>query len=108
MNISEQKINHYTVVSLGGVLNAASAPDLKHHIERLFQEKFLVIDLENIDYLDSSGLGALVGVARRLKANEAVLKLSNLNERVRKVFEITRAFMLFDIYDDVLSAAESE
>jgi anti-sigma B factor antagonist len=107
MNISVQTINRYTVISLDGILDASSATDLKSRIDKLEQEKFLVIDLDKVDFLDSSGLGALVGIARRLKTDDVVLKLAHLNERVRKVFEITQAFTLFDIYDDVMAAAES-
>jgi anti-sigma B factor antagonist len=107
MNISEQKINQYTVISLDGILNAATAPELKSGIDRLEHENFLVIDLEKVDFMDSGGLLALVSIARRLKSNDAVLKLAHLNEHVRKVFEITQAFTLFDIYDDVMAAAES-
>jgi anti-sigma B factor antagonist len=108
MNISSRKVDRYTVVSLDGMLNATTALRLKNGIDEVLPEKFLVIDLERVEFLDSSGLGALVGIARKIKANEAILKLAHLNERVRKVFEITRAFTLFDIYDDVLAAVESE
>jgi anti-sigma B factor antagonist len=108
MNISDRKVNNYTVVSLEGTLNSTSAPDFQKSVEKLVNESHLVIDFEKVDFLDSSGLGAVVGLARRIKSNNAVLRLAHMNEKVRKVFEVTLAFMLFDIYDDVLAAAESE
>jgi anti-sigma B factor antagonist len=107
MNISEKTINNYTIISLQGILNASSAPKLKTYIAGMPDEQSLVIDLENVEFLDSSGLGALVGIARKKKTSSAVMKLARMNERVKKVFEITQAYTLFDIYDDVSAAAEA-
>ena len=107
MNISEKTINNYTIISLKGILNASSAPKLKTYIASMPDEQSLVIDLENVEFLDSSGLGALVGIARKKRTSRAVMKLARMNERVKKVFEITQAYTLFDIYDDVSAAAEA-
>lgn len=105
MIITEKKINNFAIISLQGILNASSAPQLKSYFEQSPEELSVVIDLEHIEFLDSSGLGVLVGIARKKKAASAVLKLANLNNRVKKVFEITQAYTLFDIYDDVITAA---
>jgi anti-sigma B factor antagonist len=107
MNISEKNINNYKILSLQGILNASSAPILKTYIAGLPDTQSIVFDLENVEFLDSSGLGALVGIARKKKTSNAVIKLARLNERVKKVFEITQAYTLFDIYDDVSAAAEA-
>jgi anti-sigma B factor antagonist len=105
MNISEKTINNYIILSLQGILNASSAPQLKTYIAGLPDIQSVVIDLEHVEFLDSSGLGALVGIARKKKTSNAVIKLARMNERVKKVFEITQAYTLFDIYDDVSAAA---
>ncbi|MBZ4218564.1 MAG: STAS domain-containing protein [Chlorobium sp.] len=105
MTIIEKNINNFTIISLKGILNASSAPQLKTHIEQSPESQSLIIDLEQVDFLDSSGLGVLVGIARKKKVCGALLKLSNLNDRVKKVFELTKAYTLFDIYDDLAAAA---
>ncbi len=104
MIIIENTINNFAVLSLKGILNASSSPQLKSHIEQSPESQSLVIDLGQVDFLDSSGLGVLVGIARKKKMSGALLKLANLNERVKKVFELTNAYTLFDIYDDVAAA----
>ncbi len=104
MTITERKLNNFSIISLKGILNASSAPKLKTYFEQLPEAESVVIDLEQVDFLDSSGLGVLVGIARRKKASNAVFKLSNLNERVKKVFMITQAYTLFDIYDELTAA----
>jgi anti-sigma B factor antagonist len=107
MNISEKNINSYKIISLQGILNASSVPVLKTCIAGLPNTQSIVVDMENVEFLDSSGLGALVGIAREKKTSNAILKLARMNERVKKVFEITQAYSLFDIYDDVSAAAEA-
>ena len=107
MNIIEKTINNYIILSLQGILNASSAPMLKSYVAGLPDTQSIVVDLENIEFLDSSGLGVLVGIARKKKTSNAVVKLARMNERVKKVFEITQAYTLFDIYDDVSAAAEA-
>ena len=106
MTITEKKINNFIIISLQGILNASSAAQLKRYLEKTEDGQSVVIDLEKIDFLDSSGLGVLIGGARKIKASNAVLKLANLNERVKNVFEITKAYTLFDIFDTVASAVE--
>lgn len=106
MKISSKKLGEYTVLSISGILNASSAPQFKKYLEESDINGSLLIDLEQVDFLDSSGLGVLVGIARRKKSANEILKLANLNERVKKVFEITQAYTLFDIYDDLDAAAE--
>lgn len=108
MNIIENSINNHVILSLQGILNASSAPKLKSYVEQSQDKRSMVIDLEQLDFLDSSGLGVLVGIARKKKADKISLKLANLNERVKKVFEITQAYTLFDIYDDISAAAGNE
>ena len=107
MNIIEKSINSYIILSLEGILNASSAPMLKSYVAGLPDTQSIVVDLENVEFIDSSGLGVLVGIARTKKTSNALVKLARLNERVKKVFEITQAYTLFDIYDDLSAAADA-
>ncbi|TCD48544.1 STAS domain-containing protein [Chlorobium sp. N1] len=104
MNIVETARNGATVISLEGILNAAAAPQLKAHLENSDPASPTVIDLTNVEFIDSSGLGALVGFLRKKKTGSGSLKLANLNNRVKRVFEITQAYSLFDVYDDLEAA----
>jgi anti-sigma B factor antagonist len=101
MKISEKTINNYIILSLQGILNAS-------YVAGLPDTQSIVIDLVNVEFLDSSGLGVLVGIARKKKASNTMVKLARMNERVKKVFEITQAYTLFDMYDDVSVAADAK
>ena len=59
----------------------------------------LVINLQNVTYMDSSGIGTLVEVFRRVNGYNGKLGLCGLNDRVYSVFEITKLDKFFQIYD---------
>ncbi len=105
MTITETTHKGIHLVALTGSLDASTSADLEHN-SSLSGSLPTVIDLSAIDFLDSSGLGALVGIARRKRAANSDTYLACLNGRVRKVFEITHAYRLFDIFDDPCTAAE--
>ncbi|MHC4471580.1 MAG: STAS domain-containing protein [Planctomycetota bacterium] len=67
----------------------------------------IVVDLGNVEFIDSSGLGALISTLKVLRANDGDLKLANLPQRVRSVLEITRLLRVFEAYptaEDALRA----
>ena len=73
--------------------------DGKHHI---------IVDLEGVDFLDSTGLGVLVGGLKRLRSHEGDLALVCTQSRILKVFEITGLTKVFSIYDSVDAAVGSQ
>ncbi|RDD30380.1 anti-anti-sigma factor [Prosthecochloris sp. ZM] len=105
MTITETTHSNIHLVALKGALDASTAATLAKN-SVLSGNLPTVIDLSGIDFLDSSGLGALVGIARKKRAANSDTLLACLNTNVRKVFEITHAYRLFDIYDDPYTAAE--
>ena len=65
----------------------------------------VVLDLEGVDFIDSTGLGAIVACLKRVGEMGGDIKVSGLNPKTRMIFEITRAHRVFDIFDDARSAA---
>ena len=64
----------------------------------------VVLDCHGIDFMDSSGLGALIALLKRVSERGGDLKLACLPKKVRMVFEITRAYKIFQICDTVEEA----
>jgi anti-sigma B factor antagonist len=62
--------------------------------------KKLLINLEDVDYIDSSGIGELVSAYTTVKNSEGELKLLNLTKRVHDLLQITRLFTVFDVQSD--------
>ena len=66
--------------------------------------KNYVIDLEQVDFMDSAGLGTLIAVLKRVTEQGGDMKIANLQKKPRMVFEITRAYKVFEIYETVEEA----
>jgi anti-sigma B factor antagonist len=74
-----------------GRMTSDTTQSLKTTVKPLFSEsKTVVLDLTNVSYLDSSGLGAIVGLYVSAKTANSQLKLINLNQHLKELFSITR------------------
>jgi anti-sigma B factor antagonist len=98
------------VVVLSGDLDIATAPKVRDTVVKLATAGHLlaVIDLREVEFLDSTGLGVLVGCLKRFRTLGGDLRLVVTSDRVRKVFEITgldRAFTLHEGLDEAVAAA---
>ncbi len=88
------------VVVLGGAVDMRHTPDLHERLGKICERRpaRLVINLEHVSYMDSSGLGTLVVVLRRVHGYGGRVALCGLSERVRSLFEITKLDKLFSIH----------
>lgn len=96
-----------TVVAVGGEIDVYTAPKLRDRLVELVNagEYHLVLDLEGVEFLDSTGLGVLVGALKRVRAHEGSLSLVCTQERLLKIFRITGLAKVFGIYDSVDAAS---
>jgi anti-sigma B factor antagonist len=70
-------------------------------------KKKIIMNLAEINYIDSTGLGELVGVYRQVKSQGGELKLLNLNKKVSDLLQITKLYTVFDIHSDEAQAVAS-
>jgi anti-sigma B factor antagonist len=95
------------VLCLRGPLTMENVLPFQNAIRREENEESVIIDLSEVPYIDSSGLGSLVGAyISRQKAGRSVA-LSGVNERVFRLFEITKTeslFLMFETLDDAVAA----
>lgn len=101
MNI-DSKLNNengFWDVSLQGELDVSTADKLKAHLHNLADEKILdmKINLENLDYIDSTGLGAMIGVLKKLKTDNKEIYIINPKSNVKKIFTITGLDKIFKL-----------
>lgn len=90
-------------------LDAHNAEHLKQELGRLFDAgtTSVVVDLKEVRFIDSSGLGALVSGFKNASSRQAELKLSSLQNQVKSMFELTRLHRVFDIYQTVDEAIDA-
>jgi anti-sigma B factor antagonist len=95
-----------TVIEVAGEIDVYTAPKLREKIAALVDDGVydLVIDLERVEFLDSTGLGVLVGGLKRVRTHDGSLSLVCTQERLLKIFRITGLTKVFDIHPDVASA----
>jgi len=98
--------NDYTVLAVHGEVDVYTAPRLRERlVELVSQGKHqIVVDLEGVDFLDSTGLGVLVGGLKRLRSHDGDLTLVCTQPRILKVFEITGLTKVFAIHESVEAA----
>ncbi len=104
-NISES----ITTISLSGRFDATVVGRFKEFLNSLSPngaERY-VVDLANLQYIDSGGLGCLVSFLRRVRQNGGDIKVATLSGKVRAVFELTKLHRIFEIYDDSSAAIKS-
>ena len=91
LNITTEKTPAESIVRCTGEITSDGAQSLKTTVKPLFSEsKTVVLDLTNVSYMDSSGLGAIVALYVSAKAANSQLKVINLNQRLKEIFSITR------------------
>jgi anti-sigma B factor antagonist len=90
-------------------VDAHNSNELKEEIKNLFEtgKKNVLIDLKDVRFIDSSGLGALVSGYKNAISHHGTLKLSMLQPQVKSMFELTRLHRVFDIYPTIEDAVDS-
>jgi anti-sigma B factor antagonist len=106
LSLQTREVDSRTIVAVGGEIDVYTAPKLRDKITELVGEGHhqLVIDMENVDFLDSTGLGVLVGGLKRVRAHEGSLRLVCTQERILKIFRITGLTKVFPIHATVEEA----
>ena len=108
MNTSFEKVGDVLKVSISGRLVAAYAENLREDLQTHLEEnRFILLDLSQMDYIDSSGLGVLVWALQQATTQRCILKIAGLQSRPRIVFDITKVSRIFEIYDSVPAALAS-
>ncbi len=110
IKIEERVIGHVTVLDIVGKLTMDQAAEhLKDKINSLIsqQRTNIVLNLKNVPYIDSSGLGQLVASYGSVMKTDGALKLLNINSRNHDLLSITRLVTLFESFDSEAEAVQS-
>jgi anti-anti-sigma factor len=113
MEIDHTVKNHVLIITpLGTNLDAKESSDFKERVLRLINDNkshHVIVDLNQVTFIDSSGLGSFLSILRRLNSEGGDLKLSSMTKAVRSMFELVSMHKIFEIFnstDDALHAIE--
>lgn len=109
MQVMKEEKNGIMIFRMSGDIDINTSPDIKKSFDDAVREKKekVLVNLEGVGYVDSSGLATLVEILKNLRSYGGKLKLSNLSEKVKGLFEITKLDKLFDIEPDEEAAVDS-
>lgn len=101
VNVREAQGDTY-VVDLNGEIDVYTSPKVKDAVGDLIDKGHynLVINLEKVRYIDSTGLGVLIGGLKRVREHGGTVNLVCTNPQIKKIFDITGLVKIFGIYDD--------
>jgi anti-sigma B factor antagonist len=99
MSFEVKKEKGATVVDVEGQLIVGNRQELKQKVLQELEsgERKFLIDFQRTGYIDSSGLGVLVSLSKKIREQGGELRLANLNEDLRTLFELTKLDTLFQI-----------
>ncbi len=108
LELETDKRGTRSVVTLRGEIDVYTAPRLRQALIDLVEggATQIVVDMSSVDFLDSTGLGVLVGGLKRVKSNDGELRLVVTQDRIMKIFDITglaKVFPIFGSTDEALS-----
>jgi anti-sigma B factor antagonist len=97
------------VVALSGEVDVYTSPRVKQEIVDLLNRGLtrIIVDTTKVEYLDSTGLGVLIGGLKRSRERDGDLRLICNNPRILRIFEITGLTKIFDIHNSETEALEA-
>ncbi len=110
LTLSTRSEDGRTVVEVAGEIDVYTAPKLREQLAELVDSGRydLIVDMTGVEFLDSTGLGVLVGGLKRVRTHDGSLRLVCTQERILKIFRITGLTKVFPIHDSVADAVAAD
>lgn len=109
LKLSTRQIEGITILDCAGrVVFGEEASALRDTVKGLLPEhKFVIINLANVTYIDSGGLGTLVGLFTSARSQGGAIKLLHLTHRTTELLQVTKLLTVFETFDDENAAVKS-
>ena len=110
LRMTERDVNGVSVLDIEGrIVLGEESNSFREKVKGLLAagKKKIVLNLANVSYIDSAGLGTLVATYHSARSQGAVLKLANLGQKFKEVLQVTKLMTVFDTYDSEAAAVNS-
>ncbi|WP_040211316.1 anti-sigma F factor antagonist [Clostridium polynesiense] len=107
MYLKINKEQNILIVGLNGELDHHSAEEVRNKIDdRLDRDKIktLILDFSGVTFMDSSGIGVVIGRYKKMSMRDGSLLIASINNNVKKVFELSGLFKIITAFDTVEEA----
>lgn len=110
LRMTDRDVNGITVVDIEGrIVLGEESNSFRERVKSLLAagKKKVVLNMANVSYIDSAGLGTLVATFHSARSQGATLKLVNLGAKFKEVLQVTKLMTVFDTYDNEAAAVQS-
>ena len=110
LKMTDRVVDGGDVVAMEGrIVLGEESTALREKVKSLLAsgQKKIVLNMDNVTYIDSSGLGALVAAHTSARAQGAFMKLSHLGSKFQEILQVTKLFTVFDVFNDEATAMRS-
>lgn len=108
--MTDREVDGVTVVEIEGrIVLGEESNSFREKVKSLLAagKRKIVLNLSNVGYIDSAGLGTLVATFHSSRSQGATLKLANLGSKFKEVLQVTKLMTVFDTYDNEAAAIQS-
>jgi len=110
LKLLERDVNGIAVLDLEGrIVLGEESNAMRERVKELLAngKTKIILNMDNVTYIDSAGLGTLVAIFHSAKQQGATLKLTNLGSKFREVLQVTRLLTVFEVFDTETAAVQS-
>ena len=110
LKITNREVDGVSVLALEGrIVLGEESNALREGVKSLLakNKKQIVLNMDNVTYIDSAGLGTLVAAHHSARSQDASLRLCNLGSKFQEVLQVTKLLTVFDVYDSEAAAVQS-
>lgn len=98
------------IAELQGELDHHTAETVRQELDEALMKasaKYLIVNAKNLDFMDSSGIGVIIGRYKLIKAKQGKMLICNMNETISKLLELSGIFKIIDTFEDESAALSS-
>ncbi len=110
LKMTDREVNGITVVSMDGrIVLGEESNALRERVRGMLgaQKTKIILDMGNVTYIDSAGLGTLVATYHSARQQGATMKLVNLGQKFKEVLQVTKLLTVFEVHDTEAAAVSS-
>jgi anti-sigma B factor antagonist len=104
--VAREDHSDISILRLKGFLDAHTAPNFEQAIQELIEENRynIIVSMSNLNYISSAGLGVFMGFIEEIREKEGDIKLTNMTDKVFKVFDLLGFPALYQIFKEEMEA----
>ena len=108
MQIKYEQKGKIGIVNISGRLDASNSTELKESFRSYLADTVnFVLDCSELEFVDSTGLGAIISILKSSTEKKGDVLIANLQQKPAMLFKITRAYKIFEVFDDLEKAVKS-